>query len=342
MHADGARLQMNPNSFEERRRLLAMGLASVTATGLAACGGGGGGGSASLPVVGVAGTPASPPASVDSPAAAPAAPPAPGGVPGHATKSPKRGIAYDLATEQDMTALQPGVSWWYDWSLRPNSGAPSDHAMRFGMDFIPMLWADFDTAQALAFLKAHPGIHYLLLLNEPNLGDQANLAPAQAAQLWPRYEAIAAQTGVQLVGPAITWGTMPGFADPVVWLDAFYASYRAANSKRDPRIDCLAFHWYDYGLKAQLDRLMKYGKPFWVTELANWHSGDGSAQIDTIDKQKAQMSELVALCESRVDVLRYAWFTGRWTQDGDPHHTSLLAANGQLTALGTHYLGLPY
>lgn len=44
---------------------------------------------------------------------------------------------------------------------------------------------------------------------------------------------------MQLVGPAITWGTMPGFADPVVWLDAFYAAYRAANGNRDPRIDCL-------------------------------------------------------------------------------------------------------
>ena len=123
-------------------------------------------------------------------------------------------------------------------------------------------------------------------------------------------------------------------------LSAFYAAYRVANAGRDPQIDCLAFHWYDYGLAAQLDRLSKYGKPFWVTEFANWHTGDGAAQIDTLEKQKAQMAEMVAVCESRADVLRYAWFTGRWSND--THHTSLLGASGQLTGLGQHYLALPF
>jgi hypothetical protein len=105
-----------------------------------------------------------------------------------------------------MAALAAGVSWWYDWGLRPNAGAP---------------------------------------------------AAPQAAQLWPRYEAIAGRTGVQLVGPAMSWGTMAGFADPVAWLDTFHQAYRAANGQRDPRIDALGFHWYDYGLKEQLDRLQK-------------------------------------------------------------------------------------
>ncbi|MDN8617756.1 glycosyl hydrolase [Variovorax ginsengisoli] len=333
---------MNFRLLEERRRLLA---ATLAAASLVACGGGGGGGGAGFAGGGGSGSnsgngstgsgDASASASTSA-GASDATPPA------SPSKSTRRGIAYDLATEQDMAALAPGVSWWYDWGLRPNVGAPSDHAARFGMDFVPMLWGDFDDAQALAYLQAHPEIRHLLLLNEPNLTDQANLTPVQAAQLWPRYESIAARTGVQLVGPAMTWGTMPGFADPVVWLDAFYGAYRAANGNRDPQIDYLGLHWYDYGLESQLDRLKKYGKSFWVTEFANWHNGDGSAQIDTVDKQRAQMTEMVALCESRADVFRYAWFTGRWTQGNDPHHTSLLADNGELMALGSHYLRLPY
>jgi len=133
---------------------------------------------------------------------------------------------------------------------------------------------------------------------------------------------------------------MAGYADPVVWLDAFIAAYSAANSGRAPQIDYLAFHWYDYGLKDQLDRLLKYGKPFWVTEMANWHTGDGTAQIDSVDKQKAQMADMVKVCEGRADVFRYAWFTGRW--NNDTHFTSLLGANGQLTDLGRYYLGLPF
>lgn len=258
-------------------------------------------------------------------------------------KSAKRGVAYDLASAGDLGALAPGVSWWYGWASKPRTSVPADYRSRYGMDFIPMLWnGNFNDADVEAWLKADASIRYLLLLNEPNLTDQANLTPTQAAQLWPRYEALATKTGVQLVGPAITWGTMAGFADPVLWLDAFYAAYRGANVGRDPRIDYLAFHWYDYGLKDQLDRLQKYGKSFWVTEFANWHNGDGAAQVDTVDKQKTQMAEMVALCEARADVFRYAWFTGRWTQGGDPHHTSLLGADGALTALGGHYLGLPF
>ena len=88
----------------------------------------------------------------------------------------------------------------------------------------------------------------------------------------------------------MTWGTMSGYADPVVWLDAFYAAYHAANGNRDPQIDYLAFHWYDYGLDAQLNRLTKYGKPFWVTEFANWHSQQDGAQITTLAEQEMRVA----------------------------------------------------
>lgn len=294
---------------------------------LAGCGGGGG--ADPLPVAGGGSSSSSSSGSSSSSSG------------GTVSKSAKRGIAYDLATTADLAALSPGVSWWYNWSPQPSNGVPADYRSRYAMDFIPMLWnGNFDAAKVEAFLLANPHIKYLLVMNEPNLSDQANLTPAQAAAIWPSYEALAAKTGVKIVGPAITWGTLAGYSDPVVWLDAFYAAYRAANAQRDPQIDYLAFHWYDYGLAAQLDRLKKYGKPFWVTEFANWHTGDGSAQIDSVAKQKAQMQDMVATCETRSDVFRYAWFTGRWAND--THYTSLLGANGQLTELGQYYLSLPW
>ena len=255
-------------------------------------------------------------------------------------KSAKRGVAYDLATPVDLAVLAPGVSWWYNWSSNPNPGIPADYATKYDMDFYPMLWnGNFNSASVIAYLKANPSIKYILVLNEPNLTSQANLTPQQAAQLWPQYENVSVQTGVKIVGPAVTWGNMPNYQDPVQWLDAFYAAYRAANNNHDPQIDYLAFHWYDYGLDDQLDRLGKYGKSFWVTEFANWHSQNDGAQITTQDEQEMQMTAMVATCESRVDVFRYAWFTGRISPD--PHFSSLLGQSGELTPLGTTYLSLP-
>ena len=232
------------------------------------------------------------------------------------------------------------MGWWYNWALQPNATVVAQPSIAGALEHVPMLWNfNFNTAQVVTALKARPTVQYLLVLNEPNLTDQANLSPADAAAQWPRFEDVARQTGVKIVGPAITWGTMANYADPVVWMDAFIAAYRAANGGRDPQIDAIAFHWYDYGLGGQLDRLKKYGKPFWVTEMANWHNGDGSAQIDTAAKQKAQMADMVQTCESRTDVVRYAWFTGRWTND--VHFTSLLGNSGVLTEVGQHYKGLP-
>ena len=52
------------------------------------------------------------------------------------------------------------------------------------------------------------------------------------------------------------------------------------------------------------------------------------------------MTEMVNTCETRSDVFRYAWFTGR--VNPDPHFSSLLGASGQLTGLGQLYLTLQY
>jgi hypothetical protein len=256
-------------------------------------------------------------------------------VSGAQAKSAKRGIAYDLASAADLKALKPGMSWWYNWGSTPNLAAPPTYMMQYHMDYYPMLWNfDFQASTIEAFLQANPKIKYLLVLNEPNVSGQAYVTPQQAAAMWPQYEAVAAAAHVKIVGPQITWGTMPGYTDPLEWLDAFYAAYEAANHGRAPRIDYLGFHWYDYGLDAQLTRLDKYGKQIWVTEMANWDS-----QITTLAEQEAQMTAMVATCESRSDVFRYAWFTGRISPD--PHFSSLLEAPGVLTPLGALYLSLP-
>lgn len=262
------------------------------------------------------------------------------------TKSQKRGIAFDLSTPTDLAALAPGVSWWYNWGKIPNAKILTAYMDTYKMRFVPMLWGGNTTTEDMAIVKnyvlTHADVQFLLVMNEPNLTDQSNRTPAEAATDWLKYEQVVADLAAQgrtvaIVGPAMTWGTMSGYSDPVMWLDAFYAAYRKANNNRDPQIDYLAFHWYDYGLNAQLERLKKYGKKFWVTEMANWNP-----QINSYLKQELQMQEMVSVCESRTDVVRYAWFYGRGGLP-DTHFTYLLApTDGQLTELGQMYVTLPY
>ena len=145
---------------------------------------------------------------------------------------------------------------------------------------------------------------------------------------------------MQIVGPQITFGTDPNYGNPEAWMDAFYQAYESANGGRQPRINYIGFHWYDYGLDGELTSLAKYNKPIWVTEFANWHSQNDGAQIDTLAKQEMPMTSMVNDLEARGDVFRYSWFTGRISPD--PHFDSLLAGTGVLTALGQQYITMPY
>lgn len=259
------------------------------------------------------------------------------------SKSPKRGIAYNLTDAADLDTLSNYLSWWYNWGLKTN--APADYNTKYNMEYIPMLWggntSSTDKMMVKSFIMSHPEIKYLLVMNEPNLTDQANRTPEQAAADWLNYEEVVYDLEKQgrtvyLVGPQMNWGTMTGYSDPVAWLDAFYNAYKTRNAK-EPKIDYLAFHWYDYGLSSQLDRLKKYGKKIWITEMANWNKN-----ISSYEKQKEQMTEMVSICESRDDVFRYAWFIGRGAGPDD-HYTRLFTNNsGELSTLGKFYISLPF
>ena len=259
-------------------------------------------------------------------------------------KSSKRGLAYNLTNAADLDTLKSGVSWWYNWAK--TTTAPENYYSDYQMEFIPMLWggntSTSDMTTVKNFILAHSEIKYLLVMNEPNLTDQANRTPYEAATDWVKYEQVIKDLAAQgrtiyLVGPAMNWGTMENYSDPVVWLDDFYKAYKSANDGNVPQIDYLAFHWYDYGLSAQLDRLQKYGKKIWITEMANWNS-----QINTYEKQAAQMTEMVNICETRDDVFRYAWFIGRGTYPDSKHTYLFDETPGQLNTLGKLYLSLPY
>ena len=65
------------------------------------------------------------------------------------------------------------------------------------------------------YKATHPQCEYLLAFNEPNLTDQCNYTPQQAAVQWPRLKELADELGMKLVSPAMNYGTLGGYSDPV-------------------------------------------------------------------------------------------------------------------------------
>jgi hypothetical protein len=54
-------------------------------------------------------------------------------------QSEKRGIAYGYHSPEDMEALSPDVTWWYNWSVTPESSV-ANVFQDYDFEFVPMAW----------------------------------------------------------------------------------------------------------------------------------------------------------------------------------------------------------
>ncbi len=250
-------------------------------------------------------------------------------------RSAKRGVCYHYQADADLTALCPGVSWWYNWG--PNSDGATNY-QNYDLSFAPMAWnGNFDETRLRNFYSNHPDENFLLGFNEPNFQDQANMTPAYAAQRWVILEEIAADFDLKLVSPAVNYcggctlvDGSPIDNDPTTWLDMFFTAYQNSYGQQ-PQVDYIAVHWYDYGLESYLDKFTNYNKPIWLTEFANWHD-----ETITLAEQIDYMENAVAMLEAREDIYRYAWFIGR--ASSGPNISLLKSADGVLTELGQAYI----
>ena len=250
-------------------------------------------------------------------------------------KSIKRGIAFGYHSEADMAAISQGTSWWYNWSVQPESGVAKVY-QNYNMDFVPMTWNNsFNEAGLKAYYKAHPDAKYLLAFNEPNFTAQANMRPSQVAAAWPRLEAIADTFNLKIVGPAVNWcggcvsegGVV--FSDPYAYLDTFFSICP------DCRVDYIAVHnymCYTGALSSYIDGFKKYGKKIWLTEYACWDQAPYSVQ-----KQKDLMKGSIDYLENDTMVFRYSWFTGN-RSGASPYIDVYAPQSGKLTELGQFYV----
>src|SRR6185369_8588672 len=192
---------------------------------------------------------------------------------GAKTNSCKRGLAYGHHSLADLTALSPGVSWWYNWDFRPDQDLRAGVYRDLGVEYAPMIWgAKSDRSAAKTAIADDARV--LLGFNEPNFGSQANLSAQAAAELWPELEAIAYAKNLRLVSPAVNFcGGDCQDTDPFHYLDAFFAACSGC------RVDAVAIHIYvgcsptgDNKAQYLINHVETYKKrfaqPLWLTEFA--------------------------------------------------------------------------
>ena len=263
----------------------------------------------------------------------------------------KRGLAYGFHSSNDIQALTPSVSWWYNWAVAPDADV-ADNFQNYSYEYIPMAWdKNFDENRLRNFLSNHPETKYLLGYNEPNFLEQANMTPAEAASLWPILEAIADDYNLELVSPAVNFcgdcvpcddcvddqgNKVDTYTSPFDYLDDFFELCVGC------RVDHVAVHAYVDTIEAldwYINQFKKYNRPIWVTEFAGWENDN---DISTPEDQINYLISAVDFLESEDQVFRYAWFIGRYKEDSNPFpYINILADDGELTELGEAYIKMP-
>jgi hypothetical protein len=221
-------------------------------------------------------------------------------------KSPKRGVSFSWQMNEDFDLLGPAVSWSYNWANTPAASQENKYK-QYGIQFIPMCWNNnYSPDNISAYYAAHADKqNYLLGYNEPNLTDQANMTPQQAAAKWNDVVDVAKKNNARLISPALNWGTLPGYSNGVQWLQEFFTLVNPND------VHGIAVHIYMNAAKSMIGDLQRYkvfGKPLWLTEFCAWDGTSSSAA------QCQFMAQSINYLEQDDDLERYAWFIPRWNQ----------------------------
>jgi hypothetical protein len=256
-------------------------------------------------------------------------------------QSRKRGIATTSLSDADFRVLEPGVSWYYDWSTTPLS-EPSDVTM----DFLPMAWNGAASSQSAiaAYLAAGNRPWRVLAINEPNLAGQSFMTPAATAAAVQQVKAVCDPYDIPVIGPHMAIGSAADQSitayDPIQGSNVTYTF-------QEPFLDAFLYYCnsnppaglatHSYGGYGEINWILNTmhtdypTQKIWMTEFnANGANNDAAVLANLIPA--------VDFCERTPWVEGYAWFMSRIS--GDPYN-SLLGSSGVLTPAGHAYLEMP-
>ena len=228
----------------------------------------------------------------------------------------KRGIAFSSAGVVPQFQSSK-VSWAHNWATNPAGTCP-------GVEYVPMLWGakmfSYWNADANSALAA--GSKHLIGFNEPDILEQANMSPQDAAAAFKQY--ITPFNGrAQLGSPGCSNSETPGMG--LSWMRDFFIACAGQCG-----IDFMTTHWYapadqvEY-FKQHVNEAIATAKSFnihsiWITEF-------GALGSDAA--QQAFLDQIIPWLDSKAEVQRYAYFYAA------PGH---LMSGNAINALGRQYI----
>lgn len=250
--------------------------------------------------------------------------------------SAKKGVGRGWGVGATEQLAQLGVSWSYSWGLSAKYFAdPIEH--------VPMIWGkDYNVETVADLASTYPGRSWLIW-NEPDYWQQANIAPAQAAQIYRGLRSLI--KGVDPTARLIVGGV---YNLNLGWLTSFRNEYWALYGEW-PVVEGWHVHYYrgptDYNSalwRQDMDAVRTWMAAnggtveVWLTEFGSLNSDAAAAQI---------MQEQVPWLDAQPWVTRYAWFATYANGPGCPSCTGSLlqpdALGGALSDLGVLYRNLP-
>jgi hypothetical protein len=145
---------------------------------------------------------------------------------------------------------------------------------------------------------------------------------------------LAKELNLKLVSPAMNYGTLAGYSNPIKWLDEFFAQPGVSIDD----IDAISIHCYmanPQALRNYVAMFYKYNKPIWLTEFCAWEE----YAIHSEEDQMTYMCSALNYLEQDDKVARYAWFIPR-AKSGYPYMQLLTYyAPYELTSAGKVYCG---
>lgn len=239
---------------------------------------------------------------------------------------PKRGIGITTKPGNQWREKleRSGVSWFYSW------GPLAAEAMPAGVAFAPMIWGrtGVELQTKIPEILKDQGAKELLVLNEPDSKEQADMKVEQALEMWPELMKLEVRLG------------SPGCVHPDrEWMRAFMKGV----AEKSLRVDFVAVHDYGSlnvdGLMNRLEAVHKeYQRPLWLTEFG---VGDWEAKTRAANRYKPEdiikfMEQALPRLDQCEFVERYAWFPAK-PNDAALGPCALFNDDASLTPVGQTY-----